>query len=50
MAFKAGKDVYCENPPGNVVLKTGRHLYRDSEASRFIDDANRYLTPVYRSP
>lgn len=37
---------------GNIALKTGRRLYWDSEASRFIDDeqANSYLTPVYRSP
>lgn len=37
---------------GNIALKTGRRLYWDSESSRFINDeqANRFLTPVYRNP
>jgi hypothetical protein len=37
---------------GNIAFKTGKRLYWDNDASRFINDndANRYLTPTYRKP
>lgn len=37
---------------GNIAHRTGKRLYWDNENSKFIgdDDANSYLTPVYRKP
>ncbi len=37
---------------GNIAQRTGKRLYWDSEASKFVgdDEANSYLVPTYRSP
>ncbi|MGE5395381.1 MAG: gfo/Idh/MocA family oxidoreductase, partial [Candidatus Saccharibacteria bacterium] len=37
---------------GNIALRTGRRLYWDGEASKFIndDEANKFLVPEYRAP
>ena len=37
---------------GNIAFKTGRRLYWDDPAGRFIDDpeADSHLVPAYRAP
>jgi len=37
---------------GNIAMRTGRRLYWDADASKFIndDEANKFLVPTYRAP